>query len=41
MRWLNGSINSVDVSLSKLRETVKARNAWHAAVYVVTGWDTT
>ena len=41
MRWLNGSIDSMDVSLSKLRETVKAREAWCAAVHVVTGWDMT
>ena len=32
MRWLNGIADSVDMSSSKLREIVKGREAWHAAV---------
>ena len=40
MRWLDGVMDSMDMSLSKLQEIVKDRGVWHAAVHGVTKSET-
>ena len=41
MIWLDGIIDSLSMSLSKLQEIMKIREAWHAAIHVVAELDMT
>jgi len=39
VRWLDGITDAMDMNLGKLREMVRSREAWHAAVHAVAkGW---
>ena len=40
MRWLDGITDSIDMTLSKLLEMVKDREAWYAVVHGVTKYQT-